>query len=180
MQTPIRSTIAILELDGTVKQIYCHWNGHIKHNGKILKQYYKTPELVKELISHGDLSVLAPNINPTGEHFFNTPEKGVCIYYGRDLGVSNTEFQIYKDWENFSYNHRKEEYNYLFNEKENIWCVLNDKANIISFLEELDTPNTFEIIKDNPTIKRTYVKILNGEMSYDDFCKVMLTAMSGK
>ena len=179
-----RSTIAILETTGVVKQIYCHWDGYIEHNGKILKEHYKTPELVKELISHGDMSVLASNINPTSEHSFNNPEAGVCVYYGRDLDESNTEFRLYRDWDYFRFNRQSEEYDYLFVESESKWYLLGKKAEKMTFLTELDTaeetPDMFDVIKDNPAIKQTYTQILNGEMSYDDFCKVMLTAMSGK
>ena len=186
-----RSTIAILETTGVVKQIYCHWDGYIEHNGRILKEHYKTSELVKELISHGDMSILAPNINTTGvtswstgTHSFDTPEADVCVYYGRDRGESNTEFRIYRDFDYFRFNRQSEEYDYLFVEAENKWFLLDKKAKKITFLSELDTveetPNMFEVIKDNPAIKQTYTKILNGEMSYNDFCKVMLTVMSGE
>lgn len=159
-----RSTIAILELDGTVKQIYCHWDGYIEHNGKMLKRHYKTPELVKELISHGDLSILAPKINPIGTHSFDISEECVCVYYGRDYKEPDTEFRVYRDWETFVYNRQEEEYNYLFIEEERKWYLLGDKAEKLTFLRELDTveetPDMFEIIKNNPVIKQTYIKNL--------------------
>lgn len=35
-----RSTIAIEHADGTVKKVYCHYDGYISHNGKILAEQY--------------------------------------------------------------------------------------------------------------------------------------------
>ena len=36
-----RSSIAIKTEDG-IKAIYCHWDGYVDHNGKILKEFYNT------------------------------------------------------------------------------------------------------------------------------------------
>lgn len=57
-----RSNIAILNDNGTVTAIYCHWDGGLEHNGMILSKYYSSPKKVIELISGGDLSFLVPNI----------------------------------------------------------------------------------------------------------------------
>jgi hypothetical protein len=37
-----RSTIAIQNADNTVTGIYCHWDGYVEHNGKILNENYTT------------------------------------------------------------------------------------------------------------------------------------------
>ena len=79
-----RSEIAILNSDGTVTEIYCHWDGYVEYNGKILSEHYQEIEKVKELISGGNLSSLASNTNPTEEHSFDNPQDDVCIYYHRD------------------------------------------------------------------------------------------------
>jgi len=55
-----RSTIAIRNADNTVTAIYCHWDGYLSYNGKILFENYNTEEKVRELIALGDLSVLGP------------------------------------------------------------------------------------------------------------------------
>lgn len=180
-----RSTIAILETSGVVKQIYCHWDGYIEHNGRHLKLYYKTPELVKELISHGDMSVLNPNINPTGAHSFNKPEAGVCVYYGRDRGESNTEFRVYRDWDYFRFDRQKEEYDYLFVEAECKWYLLGPKAQKNTFLTELDNlavlpeKTAYELLFDSPAIKKIYADILTGVLNYADFVKHIETIATG-
>jgi len=79
-----RSTIAILNNDGTVTAIYCHWDGYLEHHGLILSEYYQEREKVEELLNNGDLSALRENINPTKEHSFEKPQDDVCIYYHRD------------------------------------------------------------------------------------------------
>ena len=42
-----RSRIAIENQDGTVKSIYCHWDGYISHNGKISFENYDREKLEK-------------------------------------------------------------------------------------------------------------------------------------
>ena len=58
-----RSAIAIQETkDGPVQHIYCHFDGYLKHNGKILNEHYRDPAKVKELLALGDMSVLDETI----------------------------------------------------------------------------------------------------------------------
>lgn len=85
-----RSTIAVQHADGTVSQVYSHWDGYLDHNGKLLVAHYNTLELAEELVSLGDISSLGERIHPTAPlgigHSFDKPEPGVTIYYGRDRG----------------------------------------------------------------------------------------------
>ena len=85
-----RSRIGILNEDGTITSVYCHWDGYPAHNGRILKNHYSTETLIRELLSFGDLSSLDIRISPTGEtHTFKDPEEGCCVYYQRDRGESD-------------------------------------------------------------------------------------------
>jgi hypothetical protein len=79
-----RSTIAMEMKDGTVKSIYCHWDGYPEHNGRILMEFYSNPDKVKDLIELGRLSSLAPALEPDGPHSFNSPVSGVVVAYHRD------------------------------------------------------------------------------------------------
>ena len=81
-----RSNIAILNNDGTVTAIYCHWDGYLEYNGRILAEYYPEIERVKRLISGGDLSSLNKEIEPTADHIFDKPQDDVCVFYHRDRG----------------------------------------------------------------------------------------------
>ena len=82
------------------------WRGMIKD--------ISNEEKVKELISLGDISFLAKNIEPSknSNHSFYTPEKDVTVFYHRDRGDMESEpckicdFQYYPD--------KMIEYAYLF------------------------------------------------------------------
>jgi hypothetical protein len=54
-----RSTIGVLNTDGSVTAVYCHWDGYPEHNGKILMENYITEEKVRELIDFGSISSLS-------------------------------------------------------------------------------------------------------------------------
>ena len=80
-----RSNIGILNTDGSVYYIYCHYDGYLEHNGKILNEHYTTEDKVRQLINLGDLSILGPEIGEQQD--FNGPRnKNWCLAYGRDRG----------------------------------------------------------------------------------------------
>ena len=54
--------------DGSVKSIYCHFDGYPSHNGRILNESFKDHDKVKSLIDLGDISFLREEIEPTGPH----------------------------------------------------------------------------------------------------------------
>jgi hypothetical protein len=62
-----RSTIALEFADGTVSQIYCHWDGYLDNNGAILQNYYMNPFKVKQLLELGDFSSLRETVEETKE-----------------------------------------------------------------------------------------------------------------
>lgn len=119
-----RSTIAIQNTDGTVKSIYCHWDGYLENNGKILFEHYKDVNKINELISLGFLSSLEKNIHPTTEtHSFDNREKDVCVFYGRDRKDTDVEYNTYKNIDEYYQECGFEEFNYLFKVNENKWFV---------------------------------------------------------
>jgi hypothetical protein len=81
-----RSRIAIEQADGTVKSVYCHWDGYPKGNGQTLVNHYGDRAKVEALISLGDISVLGERVEPTDPklHSFNRPEEGTTVAYHRD------------------------------------------------------------------------------------------------
>ena len=108
-----RSNIGILNSDGTVDYIYCHFDGYLDHNGKILNKYYTTEDKVRELIKLGDLSILGPEIGEKQDFDDTTTHNNNwCLVYGRDRGEENTQSK------NCSYtkysNDNLEDYTYLF------------------------------------------------------------------
>ena len=86
-----RSDIIVEHADGHWSRIYCHWDGYLEHNGRILAEHYNTQQKAEALVEHGDLSSLAPDCSKPAGHSYDTPVKGYCVYYGRDRGEDDTE-----------------------------------------------------------------------------------------
>ena len=53
-----RSRIAMQNEDGSIKSIYCHFDGYPDGVGATLKEHYTDPKKVEELINLGDISSL--------------------------------------------------------------------------------------------------------------------------
>jgi hypothetical protein len=106
-----RSTIALEFADGTVQQVYCHWDGYLEHNGKILQEHYSDPFKLQKLIDLGDMSSLAPNIGT--QHSFGDRVDGECTFYGRDRKESGVSAKKFKDFADYRANHQYEEYEYI-------------------------------------------------------------------
>ncbi len=56
------STI-IVEVDGKVKSIYCHWDGHIDSVGFTLRDNFGTQELAEAVVALGDCSSIASAVD---------------------------------------------------------------------------------------------------------------------
>lgn len=89
-----RSTIGVLNTDGSVTAVYCHWDGYPEHNGKILIDNYTTEEKVRELIGLGSIS----SLSECGEPVVSASGTGADIF--PDVAEFVIEFG--------------EQYNYLF------------------------------------------------------------------
>jgi len=117
------SNIGIVNKDGSVESIYCHWDGYIEHNGLILMLYYQDEQKIRDLINLGDISSLHRNVNiPEGiSHNFESINDGICVAYHRDRGEDkhialndNVSDFLKKRWQ---------EYNYLYDVSEKKWKV---------------------------------------------------------
>ena len=111
-----RSTIAVKHEDETVSQVYCHWDGYLEHNGKLLVENYNTLEAAERLVCGGDMSSLGRRIEPIGVHTFGDREKDTTVYYGRDRGEdwAQTKPREFDSFEEFQRGFQSEEYDYLF------------------------------------------------------------------
>ena len=117
-----RSTIAMETIDGKVMQIYCHWDGYLDNNGKILYNHYQDPFKVRELMDLGDLSSLYPNIGEKHSFDDRVACDGQCTFYGRDRGETGCEQRKFRDYEDYVKNHQYEEYEYILR-KDGHWYV---------------------------------------------------------
>ena len=133
------STIAVVREDGQVAQIYCHWDGYIEHNGRMLVDHYNTQELAEELVSLGDLSQLCENIHPRpGEiHAFRNAQAGVCVYYGRDRHETDVDVRVFQDLEEYNLKYQSQEYNYLF--EKGRWFCHHRRHGLVPVREAVDS-----------------------------------------
>ena len=119
-----RSTIALEFADGTIGQVYSHWDGYLAHNGKMLQEYYSNPFILRDLIDLGSLSSLRPQIGTkhpfahydvadmTLEQHSNL-YRDMCTFYERDRGERSADATYFKDYEHFLVDGQVEEYDYI-------------------------------------------------------------------
>ena len=155
-----RSTIALEFADGTVEQIYCHWDGYLEHNGQILAKHYSDPFKLRDLIDQGDLSSLGPNIgfaHPFSPHaskedealYEAAKEAGACTFYARDRGETGTGAKKFKDLKDYYEHCQGEEYDYIlsprngkpqwyvrFRASEGNWIPIEHAFELYSIAEE--------------------------------------------
>lgn len=62
-----RSTIALEFADGSVSQVYCHWDGYLSGVGAELVNDYSDPFALRELIDGGDMSSIGSPYTDRGE-----------------------------------------------------------------------------------------------------------------
>jgi hypothetical protein len=97
------------EENNCYKGIYCHWDGYLSYNGKILFENYYALDKVKELVSYGSASSIAETLDKC-EFYKDLNREDITIY----------EIQNLKEIDEYL-----EEYTYIFeNEK---WFILTGK-----------------------------------------------------
>lgn len=142
-----RSTIALEFADGTIGQVYAHWDGYLAHNGKILFENYSNPFVLRDLIDLGSLSSLRPTIgtkhpfsmfeaNMTQDEYANL-YRDMTTFYGRDRGEGQSDANYFKDFEDFKANCQQEEYDYILRNVNGVatWFVSDHGSEFILLTE---------------------------------------------
>ena len=152
-----RSTIALEFADGTIGQVYCHWDGYLAHNGKMLMEYYSNPFILRDLIDLGSLSSLRPQIgtkhpfsmfeaNMTQDEFANL-YRDMCTFYERDRGERSADATYFKDYLHFLVDGQAEEYDYILRNVNGVatWFVSDHNGDFMllteAFAKEADEEN---------------------------------------
>ena len=132
-----RSTIALEFADGTVEQVYCHWDGYLEHNGKILAEHYSDPFKLRELIDLGDMSSLGERIGT--RHAFDKAPQGECTFYLRDRKESGCGAKKFKDFADYKDNHQYEEFEYILRAcgDKAVWFVSDHGKDFVPLAEAL-------------------------------------------
>ena len=105
-----RSRIGVMHGD-KVKSVYCHWDGYVAHNGRLLQDHYDSAK-ANQLVAMGDMSSLGRVIgeaHPFSPHtsaedkalFEAAQEAGYCTFYNRDRGETGTDFKVAHTFEEF-------------------------------------------------------------------------------
>jgi hypothetical protein len=99
MGTP--SMIGILNEDGSVTASYCHYDGYLSYNGRVLVDHYNTTEKARTVAEVGYLSSLSNDLSKDIEEAVHKNEKPV-VY---------DSVAVYMKC---GYNHAGAEYLYIF------------------------------------------------------------------
>jgi hypothetical protein len=132
-----RSTIALEFADGTVQQVYCHWDGYLEHNGAMLAQHYLDPFKVKQLLALGGFSSLEASVE-------DTKKTAYAFSRGEELII-----QKYKNVDEYFAECQQEEYDYILRPVNGIavwfvrcyatdgaWVTMNQAEELISLATE--------------------------------------------
>ena len=69
-----RSNI-VYDTGDSVRAIYCHHDGYLDHNGRILFEHYNSEDKVEALIELGDFTSLKPTIEETRKKVMNCEQE---------------------------------------------------------------------------------------------------------
>ena len=114
-----RSNIAMKTQDGKIVSVYCHWDGYVANNGKILLENYDNIEKIEALVALGSISSLGEQIGEKQDFDDRSTQKdNWTLFYSRDRGeqLSVQEYADIPSWID-----DMEEFAYLWNGKE--WLV---------------------------------------------------------
>jgi hypothetical protein len=129
-----RSLIAVVHGDN-YKTVYCHWDGYLSHNGRILQEHYNSSK-ANHLVALGNLSSLGAEIGEKHEfdcpHKYNTPEyiawneakAGMCTFYGRDREEEGQEFITHTSKESLIEHFNESWCEFAYIMKDGTWYVM--------------------------------------------------------
>ena len=118
-----RSRIGVMHGD-KCKSIYCHWDGYLDHNGKILLEHYDSAK-ANFLVALGDISSLDKNVEiPEGQlHSFDKPLDGVTTFYGRDRKENGCGFAVDHTFKDFMKRVDDSGAEFYYIMKDGVWYV---------------------------------------------------------
>ena len=114
-----RSNIAMKTKEGKIVSVYCHWDGYVANNGKILLDNYTDADKIEALVALGSISSLGTVIGEQQDFMDRDTQKDEwTLFYSRDRG-EELSIQEYDDIPSWIAD--MEEYAYLWNGQE--WLV---------------------------------------------------------
>ena len=111
----------VVEGTDIVKSVYCHWDGYLKYNGEMLRNYYKTYDDAVALVSLGSISSLGETIEFRAEDDNDTAKtRDYHRWRGEEIEIE-TDYGV-DDFLNNAFD-CCEEYAYLFMDGEWWWTT---------------------------------------------------------
>ena len=105
-----RSRIGVMHGD-KCKSVYCHWDGYLSHNGRILQEHYDSSR-ANHLVALGNLSILGKEIGE--KHAFSQFDvraeevqaykeltENWTTFYMRDREEKGQEFEVSQSFDEF-------------------------------------------------------------------------------
>lgn len=117
-----RSAIGMMNPDGRVRAVYCHWDGYPEYVGKILNEHYRNSDKIVRLLDQGDISSLDQEIGT--KHDFDSRVMGECTFYRRDRGdTEEVDAETFNSVQEFldSFSYTGVEYFYIYRQGQ--WFV---------------------------------------------------------
>ena len=96
-----RSNIAMKTADGKIVSVYCHWDGYVANNGKILLENYTDAHKIEALVALGSISSLGEQIGEQQDFNDRSTQKDEwTLFYTRDRGeqLSIQEYEDIPSW----------------------------------------------------------------------------------
>ena len=149
-----RSLIAVVH-GNNYKTVYCHWDGYLSHNGRILQEHYDSPK-ANNLIALGNVSSLQPNLgekHPFSKFDTDMPDAefenkygNMTTFYGRDREEEGQEFVTHTSKESLieSFNDSWCEFAYIM--QDGVWYVMFQGDNNFYLLSK-------ELAKEKDTVE---------------------------
>lgn len=120
-----------------------NYDGYPEGVGITLHEYYNLQELAERLVSFGELSSLDKSCEQPLGHTYDTPVNGYSVYYGRDRGETETEFEVLDVPKN------DEEYSYTWTGTE--WVMIGTTYDKNDYkIEYVNTPLTIVLGIEEP------------------------------
>lgn len=151
-----RSMIGVMHGDNC-KIVYCHWDGYLSHNGRILQEHYDSAK-ANHLVALGNLSSLAPELGEkhpfsqfdctmTSDEYRNK-YGNMCTFYERDREEEGQEFVTHTSKESLIESFNKSWCEFAYIMQNGVWYVMfQGDSNFYLLSEELaKEKDTVEVV----------------------------------
>jgi len=97
-----RSTISVETSTGLINTVYCHWDGYLENNGRILNRSYTTVGQAAGLVLGGDMSSLDDNVDKVSYYAEEGERKSIQVcnnfkQYCASLGMAEYDYLMRAD-----------------------------------------------------------------------------------